>query len=66
MKNKTTVEFDDALGENDFGLIVCSKTGRLKGLWIPEGKADDEVPQTIVDVCMEYFGIDPNAEETVH
>lgn len=63
---KTGLEFEEALGENDFGLIICSKTGRLKGLWIPEGQDEDNVPQTIVDVCMDYFGVDPNEKEMLH
>jgi len=64
---KNSIRFDDALGPNDFGLIICSKTGILKGLWIPEGQDEDNVPQSIVDVCVEYFGIDPNlADETFH
>jgi len=63
---KTGIKFDDALGENDFGLIICSKTGRLKGLWIPEGQDEDNVPQTIVDVCVDYFGVNPNEKEMLH
>lgn len=65
---KTGVEFDEALDDTDFGLIICSKTGRLKGLWIPQGQDEDNVPQTIVDVCLDYFGIDPNdpENETLH
>jgi hypothetical protein len=63
---KTGLEFEDALGESDFGLIICSKTGRLKGLWIPEGQVEDNVPQTIVDVCVDYFGVDPNEKEMLH
>lgn len=61
-----SVEFEETLTDNDFGLIVCGKTGQLKGLWIPDGEEDKEVPQTIVDVCKAYFGIDPNVEETLH
>ena len=64
--DKIGVEFEDALGKNDFGLIICSKTGRLKGLWIPEGQDEDNVPQTIVDVCVNYFGVDPNEKEMLH
>jgi hypothetical protein len=63
---KTGLEFEESLGENDFGLIICSKTGRLKGLWIPEGHDEDNVPQTIVDVCVDYFGVDPNEKEMLH
>lgn len=55
------VKFEDTLESTDFGFIVCSKTGRLKGLWIPTGVEEDEVPESIVKLCVEVFGIDPNA-----
>lgn len=61
--------FEDSLSSDDFGLIICGKTGKLKGLFIPEGKEDEEVPQSIIDVCVEHFGIDPNEFEegyTIH
>ena len=64
--SKSTVDWEEALTDTDFGLIICGKTGRLKGLWIPDGKDEDEVPQPIVDICMEYFGVDPNQQETLH
>lgn len=54
------IEFEDALDSTDFGLIICSKTGRLKGLWIPEGLEEDPVPEVIVHLCVDYFGIDPS------
>lgn len=53
------ITFDEALEETDFGLIVCGKSGRLKGLWIPKEMDDDPVPENIVRMCVEYFGIDP-------
>jgi len=55
-------EFDSFITEDDYGFIVCSKTGRLKGLWIPESQENEDVPETIVNICKEYFGIDPNEE----
>lgn len=58
-----TLEFEDALAPTDFGFIVCGKTGALKGLWIPEGMEQESVPEPIVKLCMEYFGIDPNGDE---
>lgn len=66
MSNTHELEFEEALSDTDFGLIVCGKTGRLKGLWIPEGQDEDNVPQTVVDLCVDYFGIDPNQKETLH
>lgn len=65
-EKQTSLEFGDSLSDTDYGLIICSKTGRLKGLWIPDGQDEDNVPQTVVDLCVDYFGIDPNEKETLH
>jgi hypothetical protein len=61
-----SVKFEDALEDTDYGLIICSKTGRLKGLWVPDGADEDHVPQSIVDICKENFGIDPNEDLVYH
>jgi len=62
--------FEDALEDTDFGLIVCGKTGNLKGLWIPEGMDEEPVPENIVRMCVDIFGVDPEEfnddEPTVH
>jgi hypothetical protein len=64
---KASLEFEDSLSDTDYGLIICSKTGKLRGLWIPDGMDEDEVPKSIADICIDYFGIDPNNySETVH
>ena len=61
-----TIEFEDALEEDDWGLIISSE-GKLKGLFIPEGKDEELVPQSIVYICEKYFGIDVTEEsETIH
>ena len=59
-KKDHDVEFGDALEETDFGLIVCGKTGRLKGLWMPEGVDEENIPDSIVSLCIDYFDIDPD------
>ena len=60
------LEFGDALDERDYGLII-SEEGKLKGIWIPEGQDDDEIPEVIVELCKALFGIDPNTDnETLH
>ena len=51
------MEFEDALEDDDWGLIISS-TGELKGLFIPDGKEEEDVPQTIVEMCTRIFGID--------
>tara|TARA_B110000503_G_C7030706_1_gene363863 strand:- start:525 stop:728 length:204 start_codon:yes stop_codon:yes gene_type:complete len=65
-KNKKIV-FEETLSDTDYGLIICSKTGRLKGIWIPENK-DESIPYVIVELCRKYFGIDPNEDDddTLH
>lgn len=59
MSTEEDTSFDDALDDTDFGFIVCGVTGKLKGLWIPEGMEDIPVPETIIHLCVDYFGIDP-------
>ena len=59
MSDNHELEFSEALEETDFGLIVCGKTGKLKGLWIPSELEDDPVPGSIVNMCVDIFGIDP-------
>lgn len=60
------LEFEDALGERDYGLIISEK-GKLKGIWIPEGQDDEEIPEAVVEICKMFFGIDPNEDnETLH
>ena len=51
--------FVESLEEDDYGLIICGKTGELKGLWIPDGSSDDYVPDSIIELCVQFFGIDP-------
>ena len=53
------LEFKQSLESTDYGLIVGSD-GTLKGIWIPEGKLDDDIPDAIVNLCVAKFGIDPN------
>lgn len=49
--------FEEALNEDDWGLII-SPAGELKGLFIPEGKSEDQVPESIVRICESIFGVD--------
>lgn len=60
------LEFGSTLDEDDYGLII-SKDGMLKGVWIPETHDDEEIPEVIVELCKNYFGLDPNNDErTIH
>ena len=56
MSNKIT--FEESLEHDDWGLII-DKNGRLKGLFIPEGCDEDDVPESIIQVCCNQFGINP-------
>jgi len=53
------ITFEQSLGENDWGLIIDSK-GRLKGLFIPEGSDEDDVPESIINLCCNQFDINPD------
>ena len=52
-----SIEFEYALEDDDWGLIISSD-GSLKGLFIPEGKEEEDVPPYIVKMCQRVFGID--------
>ena len=56
MSKKITIE--ESLGDNDWGLIIDTN-GNLKGLFIPEGSTEDDVPENIIQLCCSQFGIDP-------
>lgn len=53
--------FEDTLDEDDYGFILDSE-GNLKGIWVPQGAEDEDVPEPIVQLLKEKWGIDPNDE----
>jgi len=59
------VTFEQSLEEDDWGIII-GKNGELKGMFIPEGEDEAEVPEVIINLCKEFFGIDPTEEVTLH
>ncbi len=59
------VKFEESLEKDDWGLII-GKNGELKGMFIPEGEEEKNVPEVIVKMCKDYFGIDPTEEVTIH
>ena len=65
MREQQTVTFEETLDSDDWGLII-GKDGSLKGMFIPEGEDEEEVPQTIIDICIKYFGVAPTEEHTIH
>jgi len=59
------VTFEQSLEEDDWGIMI-GKNGELKGMFIPEGEDEAEVPEVIINLCKEFFGIDPTEEVTLH
>ena len=51
--------FDKTLEDDDYGFIL-DKEGNLKGIWVPEGAEDQDVPEPIVALLKEKWGIDVN------
>jgi len=56
-----THPLDAQLDQDDWAIII-GKDGNLKGLFIPEGKDEDEVPESVVAIMAEYFGVDFDQE----
>lgn len=65
--SKELVVFEESLGEGDWGLIFGPE-GNLKGIFIPEGKEEDEVPESLIEICQRYYGVDltSNGNNTLH
>ena len=57
MSNQEKTTLIDQLDDDDWALIIGSD-GSLKGMFIPDGKDEDEVPHSIVHIMEKYFGID--------
>lgn len=54
-----SLKFERTLHDNDYGLII-SETGNLKGIWVPDHLWADPFPHSIVTICLENYGINPN------
>lgn len=53
------LEFRQTLDATDYGLIVgCD--GTLKGIWVPQTMEGMDIPQGIINMCVQKFGIDPS------
>ena len=57
------ITMDDALNEDDWGLII-NRSGELKGIYIPRGSENNEVPEAIAEICETFFGVDWDEEDT--
>jgi len=51
------ITFEESLEHDDWGLII-DKHGKLKGLFIPDGADEDDIPDSIIQLCCNQFGID--------
>jgi hypothetical protein len=52
-----TKTLESHLEEEDWAIII-GNDNKLKGLFIPDGKDEEEVPESIVYILEKYFGID--------
>ena len=59
MGDKDYLSFEENLDEEDYGLIICGKTGLLKGLWMPKEINESDVSEKIINICVDVFGVDP-------
>ncbi len=66
-KRQSKLDFESSMGEDDFGLII-GKNGELKGLFVPESLSDelDFVPETILAILEDVYGLDMGDEATIH
>lgn len=53
--------FEDSLDDDDYGVIL-DREGKLKGIWVPRCAEDEDIPEAVVQLLMEHWGIDPNDE----
>lgn len=60
------LKFEETMEEDDFGLII-GKNGDLKGLFVPQEYEEvDYVPEAIVQILSQVYGIELNDEVTLH
>ena len=67
--NDESLPLEEHLDEDDWALII-GNNGKLKGMFIPNGKNEDEVPKTVLVIMKSVFGMDlnedDNDEPTIH
>jgi len=66
-KSKSKMDFESLMGKDDFGLII-GKNGELKGLFIPDSLDEelDFMPETIIAILEDVYGLDMGDEATIH
>ena len=66
MKNTKRIAFEDALEDDDFGLII-GKDGSLKGMFVPEEFEDEDfVPEEIMQILSKVYGLNIDNQVTLH
>jgi len=55
--------FEDSLEEDDYGFMLDAQ-GRLKGIWIPASAEDENVPDAIVQLLKDHWGVDVNDDNS--
>ena len=63
MSDNEAKPLEEQLDEDDWALIIGGD-GNLKGLFIPDGQDEELVPESIVYIIENYFGVDFNEEES--
>ena len=61
-KKRANLSLFDQLHQDDWAIIIGSN-GNLKGIFIPEGKDEDEVPASITYIMENYFEITPSNDK---
>jgi len=46
--------------------LIFDNDGKLKGMFIPRDLVDSPVPQSILHICEEYFGVDLEEENLIN
>lgn len=64
-KENDFTPIDELVDKEDWAIII-SKEGDLKGIYIPEGSDDEFVPESILQIMEEYFGVDMTDSVTLH
>ena len=66
-KSKSKMDFESLMGKDDFGLII-GKNGELKGLFVPDSLDEelDFMPETIIAILEDVYGLDMGDEATIH
>jgi len=55
--NKKYLTLEEQIGDDDWAIII-GNNGNLKGIFIPQGMDEELVPESIVQIMAQYFGVD--------